>query len=128
MKTLALTALLLASSARASDWTPADTAFEAAGATLHLLDWSQTVRLGRMRPYSAGGMLVDPGHETNPILGERPGAAKVTGYFAGTLLAHAAVARLLPPPYRRTWQAVWIGVEGYCVGYNFATGVRLDFP
>ncbi|GEJ56242.1 hypothetical protein [Anaeromyxobacter diazotrophicus] len=110
--------VLVAAPARASTWTVKDTVIEAAGATLHLLDMSQTLRIS-----------ADPRYvENNPILGRRPAAATVTGYFVGTLLLHVTVARLLPQPYRTMWQLAWIGVEGGCVANNVRAGIQFRLP
>lgn len=110
--------VLMAAPARASEWTAKDTVIEAAGATLHLLDLSQTLRI------SADPRFV----EHNPILGQRPAASAVTTYFVGTLLLHAAVARVLPQPYRTMWQLAWIGVEGGCVANNVRAGIQFRLP
>lgn len=111
-----------ATRACADEWTPTDTAFELAGATLHLADWSQTLAIAR------NARMHRIGVEGNPLLGEVPSNRTVNAYFAGTLVLHAAIAYVLPQPYRRIWQVAWIGLGGFAVGSNLALGVRFDLP
>ncbi|HTT70588.1 MAG TPA: hypothetical protein VMG32_05150 [Anaeromyxobacteraceae bacterium] len=114
-------ALAAAGSASAHDaWTPADTALEAAAATLQVLDWSQSLYLAHGGPIAHG----HDGEESNPLLGSRPSYAKVNAYFAGTFAAHLAIAYLLPRPYRALWQVLWFGVEGDAVVHNMNIGCR----
>lgn len=113
----ALIATLFSVAANAEPWTVRDTALETTGAALHLLDWSQTL-YGVRQGFS----------ESNPILGRHPTEGAVYAYFAGTLLAHVVIARLLPQPWRGVWQGLWIGIEATSVARNFAGGVRLAWP
>jgi len=59
--------------------------------------------------------------------GRHPHQDKVDIYFAGTLIAHTVVTHLLPKEWRPWWQAVTIGLEGSCVGWNFGGGVKVRF-
>ena len=117
-----LVAMVLPFASRASDgraWTKTDTAFEATFLLTLALDYGQT------RTWISNPNV----HEVNPILGREPSAGKVRVYFLACAVGHVAVARLLPNPYRRIWQAVWIGVEGVTVYNNtrLVGGLRLQF-
>jgi len=126
--TLILSVALLAEPAAAHDpWTLLDTTLEASGAALQLVDWSTTLNDARPK-YWDGERWVIAVESWNPILGRRPSEAKVNVYFAGTLLAHAAIAYALPRPWRTLWQVAWIGMEADADAYNVAGGLRLELP
>src|SRR5260370_29413479 len=110
MKRFALIALFLGRLAFAAPWTARDTVIEAAGASLHLIDWSQTLWIAHHPVLS----------ESNPVLGQHPSSKALHLYFGGTLLAHVLVAALLPRPWREPWQGVWTGVEGSTLAHNLA--------
>lgn len=118
MRKLILGVLLIASPAAAlENWNTQDIVLESVGASLHLVDWSQTIYISRN------------GHnEANPILGQHAPLGKIHLYFAGTLALHVTVAALLPRPYRTIWQSIWIGVEAGAVSRNFSLGVQLSWP
>jgi len=119
----------LAGSARADGWTKADTVLEVSGAALHVMDWSQTLDIARAQVRPPGANFTRPRFaEANPILGDRPSASAISTYFAGTLLAHAAIAYVLPHPYRTVWQMLWLGVEGGSVANNLHAGVGFQLP
>lgn len=133
-RTTAILALLLAaSSAYAHDpWTAADTEFELVGASLHSIDWGQTLSFTRPPGIVTVGnktYLATAATEENPILGPRPTSRAVDIYFASTLAGHVAVAYLLPKPWRSFWQLAWIGVDGYSVGHNLVlrSGIHVPF-
>jgi len=111
--------LLLALPARADEWTRSDTAHEVAFAAVTAIDYAQT------RRFLADGT----DYEGNPLLGTHPSRAKLRTMVGAAVLAHAAVARVLPRPYRRFWQALWIGIETGTVAGNAmqAGGFRLAF-
>lgn len=96
-------------------WTKEDTYRQAGFVAVTGVDWLQTREIAK-----------SPGkyRETNPILGEHPSLEKVDAYFAVCVAAHTSIAVALPPEYRKWWQYVWIGLESYTVGHNFATGLR----
>lgn len=102
----------------ASDWTRADTAWQAASSALIVADWMQTRQIAA-HP--------ERWTETNPILGEHPSRGEVDAYFAACLIGNAAVAYMLPSPYRRWWQGATIAVQGYFVARNHSLGIRINF-
>jgi hypothetical protein len=105
--------------ARADEWTARDTALQATGIVLLLADVGQT------------RWALDSGHfrETNPILGSHPSRLRLGATTAVELLAHYAIARALPRPYRTIFQCAVIGVEVNAVGRNFMTiGARWSLP
>lgn len=110
--------LLLALPAQAADfrWTVGDVALEASFAAAVAADWLQTrwaLEHGR--------------RELNPVIGERPSAARLGALVAAGALGHAAVSLALPRPARRWWQSVTLVLELGAVGHNFAAGAQLAF-
>lgn len=101
-------------------WTTRDTAAESLALGLLAVDWMQTSTTAR-HPVRF--------RETNSLLGRHPSPAQVNAYFAAAMLAHVAVSRALPRPYRRWFQAATIVVEAGTV-YENATyaGVWLTVP
>lgn len=68
--------------------------------------------------------------EQNPILGSHPADARIVGYFAISGLAHYGITRWLvnsgtPNRVVQAWEASGITVEAYCVGHNYALGLRM---
>jgi hypothetical protein len=96
------------------DWTPEDTARQAAYFTLHSLDWLQT-RYIAQHP--------DEYWESNAILGDHPTLAEVNTYFIASGIAHYAISRWLPPDWRKNWQYFTLGVEAGYVTHNIQVGV-----
>jgi hypothetical protein len=122
-RALAAAVLLLAAAPAlpAEPWTSTDLALEAAFGAALLADWLQTRQIPRT-PDAPGGL-----EETNPILGRRPSAGRVNGYFAAAGAAHLAIAALLPRPWRSVWQTTTLGLECLTVRSNLALGLRLTF-
>lgn len=121
MITRALAALLCIGAVmpvHASEWTKADTAWEAGYLVLHVIDWGQTRNISR-RP--------DAYRELNPILGSHPSIERVNTYFALTAIAHTAISYALPADWRRGWQMVSIGMEATAVSNNYKIGLKIDF-
>lgn len=125
--------VLLPATSRANDWTTADTLWQATYTALHVADWGQTLHIRECERESTvfNGQTYYKGGcdhaERNPILGEYPTRGEVNAYFATTLILHTAIAYYLPPPYRRIWQIVWIGVQANTVSRNINAGVKFSF-
>lgn len=124
MRTAALI-LLLAIPAQA-DWTHHDTVLEVAYQIVHAIDYAQTLEIARDDRY----------YECNPLLGDRPDSAAVTGYFLLTAIAHPFVSRMLPVKSeiwgvewspRRVWQGVTLGIGVGCVVNNYSIGLSGSF-
>jgi len=98
-------------------WTTMDTSLEVIYGAFHVMDWGQTLHFVR-NP--------DRYFETNNILGRYPSEGRVNSYFALTLAGHAAVAYILPKPWRTIWQSVWIGIEANQVECNRQVGVGIS--
>jgi hypothetical protein len=96
-------------------WSMADTAREAAFASVLLVDMDQTMTNGSTCT------------ESNPLIGTCANSKKVLMYGASCLLIHAGVAALLPKPYRAPWQYLWIGAEVNVVAVNYRAGVMVRF-
>jgi hypothetical protein len=110
--------ILVYSNSYASDWSKVDTALQITYSALHVIDWGQTLDIAKHpKDWS----------ETNPILGKHPSISKVNSYFAATLVGHAVVSYLLPKPYRRIWQCMWIGIEAGYVTHNYSVGINVRF-
>ncbi len=94
-------------------WSTLDLALES-GCVLTLgLDWLQT-----RSPND---------EELNPLLGRHPSRTKVDVYFAGSALAHVAIAAVLPRPWRTVWQAAVMGMEIGVVNRNYFAGIKFGF-
>jgi hypothetical protein len=100
-----------------STWTTMDTSLEVVYGAFHVMDWSQTLHFVR-NP--------ERYYERNNILGRYPSEGRVNSYFALTLAGHAAVAYVLPKPWRTIWQSVWIGIEANQVNRNRELGVGIS--
>lgn len=112
--TLALTCPLIAQAQRAPDAIPLEIAYTA----LHIADWNQTRHIAQA-PTAF--------QEKNLLLGDHPTGPQVNRYFAGTLLAHWAIAMALPDNYRRAFQGISIAVEANTVRRNYAIGLSARF-
>lgn len=112
-----ITALVLCSALLVADpgeWTPSNTAAELTLAALAVADLALSARMAQ-----------EPdGIETNPLLGPAPSFGRMLGFGVGAVALHAAVAYLLPPPWRGYWQAGGLAVEGYVVAANVGLCVR----
>lgn len=110
-----LLALCLASCSSASSWTRGDTARQAAVIGLLAVDHHQTQTIAK-EP--------EKWKEYNPILGRHPSEGKVDAYFLSLAVGHTAIAAVLPEKYRKWWQYIYIGAEGFCIIHNFGEGIR----
>lgn len=115
---LTLWLFLLACPCQAAEWTKKDTAYQVTYSILHVIDWGQTLDISKSP---------NKWRETNPILGRHPKQSTVNLYFASTLVGHTVVSYLLPKDWRRTWQMMWIGIEGAMVYKNFSIGLKVNF-
>ena len=101
------------------DWSPADTKRQMMWTSMHVLDWSQTLRIDD-----------DPTlKEGNPILGEYPSDGRVNTYFLITGVGHYLVSKNLSPRARKWWQWTTFVVAVGVVKHNSDNGlsVRLEF-
>ncbi len=105
-------------SAAPDEWTKGDTARQLTYATLHAMDWSQSLHIAR-NP--------DQYQEANPLLGKHPTVGRVNSYMATSLLVHTSIAYALPKKYREAWQYVWIGFKAGLVYHNHSIGIRIGF-
>lgn len=110
-------------------WTVMDTVLEGGFAVALAADMSTTIDIGQR----CGPKNNDPGDrlyrciETNPILGKWPSRERVIAYGTVCLILHAAIARILPQPFRAGWQVVWTAVEIDMTHYNLSSGLRFAF-
>jgi len=118
----------------AEEWTKLDTSLQVVYTVAHCLDWAQTRQISRhygqmtgYQQHNDGRTTFAVNQESNGILGPHPSRDTVDLYFASTLVAHTAIAYILPKPYRNIWQAVWIGVEVETVRHNYSVGVQARF-
>lgn len=98
-------------------WSHTDTVLQLTFTAVTAYDWAQTRTFLREESWE----------ESNPILGKRPSRAKVNVLIGGAIVGHAAVAWLLPKPFRTQWQVLFIAVEGLAVRNNHLMGVRVQF-
>lgn len=114
-----LAALALALPAHAADpWSDSDKDWGAVALALTVIDWRQSVYIARHR---------DDFQETNHYSGNQPSIGRVNSYFAGSILAGAAIAHLLPDPYRKIFLGSVAVVEFRVVGKNFMVGVGIAY-
>jgi hypothetical protein len=131
---LALAVLLLGlprEAPAAGKWTSTDTALQLGVISLQVADWGQTraIANGHTSEYMDGNGFTRTRtyYETNVLLGPNPSAGRVNAYFAASIVGHTAVAYLLPQPYRRIWQSLFIVVEAHFVIRNDSIGLKVDF-
>jgi hypothetical protein len=93
-------------------WTRRDTALEVAFFTASTLDWQQTMD------------ITASCNEVNPVLGSCGQRIPVGMYFPLVLAAHAALAAVLPPSWRGTFQGFTVGVETATTYWNGRTMPR----
>lgn len=102
-------------------WTATDTAVQAVFVALTFVDWEQT------RTFTRDQDKDYHKDETSFLLGTHPSQQKINLVFGTGILAHTAIAYLLPHPYRTYWQSFWIGVETEAVYSNYEAGIRFRF-
>ncbi len=113
---------LTVSASDPAKWTWEDTALQTVYSGLLITDWAQTLHIAR-----------NPGHyyekESERFIGKHPSKRDVNIHFATNLIGHAAVACLLPKPYRTIWQSIYIIYEYDIVQNNrdIELGVSLHF-
>lgn len=113
----AASALLLATPARAFDWTWRDTAWEGAFAVAVVMD-AQLTKDAMRRGWEEG----------NPLVGKHPSNAQLNALMVGIPVVHAAISALLPEgEWRRGWQAVTLGVEAHAVCRSYTMGLTFKF-
>jgi hypothetical protein len=87
-------------------WTKRDSALELAFVTTTAIDWHQTMSI-------TAGCL-----ETNPMIGTCGDVVPPSVYFPIVIVLHAAVAAVLPRPWREIFQSFTIGVEANTIYTN----------
>lgn len=117
---LVLAALRPLTARPAEPWTRGDAALQVTYLSLATFDYGQTLHIARLCPSGRAS-------EANPFLGSCPSRTRVHAYFAGLMLGHTLIAHELPPPWRRYWQLVTIGLEAGAVARNWNVGLRLAF-
>lgn len=119
--TLLVAAILTTSSpARAADaWSKQDVALLATYATVHAMDWGQTLYVTR-HP--------DQFKETNPMFGSgHPSEGRVNTVMAAQLAIIAAATHYMPAKHRPWFQCITIGLRSAIVGWNYSIGVKTTF-
>lgn len=98
-------------------WMPTDTALQVTSTALMVADWAQTRDIAKSSSF----------YETNEYLGRRPSAHRVDTYFASAIALNAAIAYVLPQPWRGYFQMSTIVLEAGTVGNNYALGIKMRF-
>jgi hypothetical protein len=83
------------------NWTNLDTALEASVVAVAAVDLWQTRSFLRYPQYE----------EANPLLGPRPGGARLYASVGAVLLVHALIAYALPAAWRHAWQISALALE-----------------
>jgi hypothetical protein len=102
MRGLALCLLVMS----CTPWKKHDTALELAFVATAAVDWHQTMSI------TAGCQ------ETNPMIGTCGNVVPPSVYFPIVIVLHAAVAAVLPRPWREIFQSFTIGVEANTIYTN----------
>lgn len=97
--------------AACTPWRPQDTVLETAFIASIAVDWHQTMT------------ITGDCSEANPVIGPCGHSVPPEIYFPITVLVHAVVARVLPPPWRELFQAFTIGLEVSTIWGNQMSGV-----
>ena len=113
-------------------WTSVDTGLQATYTVLHVMDWTQTLRIARDHKTGHNARVGgEPYYEAkiDNIIGKYPTKEKVDTYFMSTLILHSIISYSLPKPYRTIWQSFWIGVEYNQIQRNrdIGLGISLHF-
>ncbi len=117
IKLILIPFLLLASQARADEWTGKDTVWE--------IVYLMVLDADRRQAQHARG---DPSlKELNSVIGEDASKQRIDNLILLAAMAHAGVAYYLPQPYRREWQFVWIGIEIDAVHKNYQVGLQFHW-
>jgi len=102
-------------------WTNHDTAWESAYMVAHLTDWGQT------RDIAANCNSDTDYYEKNPLLGTCPSSTSVDIYFLTTGVAHAKIAQMLTPRYRRLFQVTTLALQINSINNNKKIGLKISF-
>ena len=122
-KTLLTAAMFICCSAHAQNITTPQIALEAAFDAALIADYQQSSKIDGF----CDGRINCTIHETNPLLGDDPGKARLHNYFVTAALAHAAISYVLPDKYRTLWQASSLGVEIGVISRNKHLGLKWNF-
>jgi hypothetical protein len=95
----------IGSDSRECQLTLFDVTLQASFVALMAIDWAMTEH--ELRSHSA--------IEQNPILGHKPTTLGLATYNVLVMSGHAAIAYILPRPYRTVWQSIGIGIQGKVV-------------
>ena len=93
---------------------------------LMAIDWRQTrvIAASPVHWVSVAEGWQPAYHEANPLLGRRPSAGRVNGYFLALAAGYLLAQEALPEGTGRALRRVVITAEVGCVVNNFAIGVR----
>lgn len=136
-----IAAMLLLQTPNALAWSEADTKRQMAYTALHIIDWGQTLDISDRcgERVTVTEFIDDSGThitrttrtreetEANPFLGTCPSRGEVNTYFLLSGVAHYAISRALPRPYREWWQYATITLEAGVVAHNFRAGIHVRF-
>lgn len=64
-------------------------------------------------------------HETNPILGKRPGVRKVDIYMGAAIVGHAILAKKLPRHWRYALWGATIALQARVIYRNHKNGLKV---
>ena len=126
IKYILVLCLLLASQARADEWTEADTAWEGVYLLLHYVDWQQT-RYCADHPIEV---------TLKNAIGEHPTRASVDRYFLIAGIGHGLISYALPKKWeifglkvnpRFTWQITTSIDKANAVYKNYEVRIKYNF-
>lgn len=110
--------LLSLPSCQTARWDKTEIALETAALTLHMVDWSQTLKIAR-----------NPAEytERNPLLGRHPSEGKVNIFMGVWLIIQPVIANALPHDWRKGFIALTAAVKLGCVLNNANIGLGWGF-
>ncbi len=88
-------------------WKARDTALELSFVASAAIDWHQTM------------WITDTCRETNPMIGRCGNVIAPSIYFPIAIAVHAAIAYILPRPWREVFQAFTVGMEASTIYSNY---------
>lgn len=102
------------------EWKSHNTVLQATATALIVADWAQTRQFVHNQPGTG-----QPYEKVNPFLRHNPDIVDI--YFPACIILNAAVAYVLPEPYRTVWQSGSIVFEAVIVERNHSLGVKIKF-
>lgn len=109
--------VLFSGCAADSSWSRKDTTWEVAYQLVNAVDAVTTSRIQQHQD------IIEGGWPTAAILGRNPGASDTAVLFMTYGISHYLIVRALPGRWRRSYQAITLGVSSWSVVVNCRNGL-----